>query len=518
MSEWEEVPVSTGEKPVEQVYHAEAMGGEAPQVPMVQRRTAYQTAVAVIRPRNLKQVESEILMEAESAGEEFFYSIPFKKKDGSVENVRDGSIDLAYAFMRAMGNCAITTVDEDISAPDGHHWSLKSTFIDLEKGTNYERTVRRKAGSGTLGGLAKKDPQRVYDMRFGAAQSISQRNAIKAGVPGWIWKRAVSKAIDAATAAINKETPAVAIEKAIKHFAGMGVTLEMIEKALGRARAAWETDDILKLRGYATAIKDGQTSAEGIFGRPEPPKPEAPPETEKAAPPEAAGHTEPSKAAPEKQKRTRAAKAGVSSEDPAHSTGKDENVQSGPSDGPQGPVQEEGEGQPQTGQVEQPPKQGLTFPALMETLQKNPGLQFAEGAVVSSKQPGLAPLAEIKGVEWGQEDGACFLRLKFAPNLSELVHDLTKEEVIRAFKEGGIYIEDADAPPEAEAAPPPATGGKKAGRPKAADIREECRALMVKHSISWEEPGRFFPGNSIDECPDASMSGLLSWLQSRTGQ
>ena len=118
--EWEAVPVSTGEGIKDVMAQAEAMGG-VPQVPVVQRRTAFQTAVAVIRPRSLKAVEQDILMESESAGEEFFYSIPFKKKDGSVENVRDGSIDLAYAFMRAMGNCGITSAVQDVVAPDGHH-------------------------------------------------------------------------------------------------------------------------------------------------------------------------------------------------------------------------------------------------------------------------------------------------------------------------------------------------------------------------------------------------------------
>jgi len=506
-AEWEEVPVSTGEGIKDVMEQAQAFGG-APQVPVVQRRTAFQTAVAVIRPRLLKAVEQDILMEAESAGEEFFYSIPFRKKDGSVENVRDGSIDLAYAFMRAMGNCGITSDIQDVVAPDGHHWEFTATFIDLEKGANYERTVRRQAGAGMLTGLAKKDPQRVYDMRFGAAQSIAHRNAIKAGVPGWLWKRAVEKSIDAATAAIRKETPAVAIEKAIKHFTGMGVTLEMMEKALGKNKAAWETDEILKLRGYATAIKDGQTTAEGIFGRAEP-EPEKHPETAKT---EAAGQQEQPKAAPGGKKRGKAEKPEVSAETPAPTTGAVENGQPAPPEQPHDPVEEGAKGQLTTAAPNGRP--GITFPDLMKSIQDNPGLQFAEGTVVKSNQVGIPPLAEIMGVEW-PEDGGCCVSLKFAANLGELVHGLTKEEVIKSFKEGGIYIEDVEDE-AGEPAPPPA--GKKAGRPTAADVRAECKKLLEENNIPWEEAGRFFPGASLDECPDASLSGLLSWLKSRTGQ
>jgi hypothetical protein len=452
-------------------------------------------------------------MESESAGEEFFYSIPFRKKDGSVENVRDGSIDLAYAFMRAMGNCGITADVKDVLAPDGHHWEFTATFIDLEKGANYERAIRRQAGAGSLVGLAKKDPQRVYDMRFGAAQSIAHRNAIKAGVPGWLWKRAVEKAIDAATAAIRKETPAVAIEKAIKHFTGMGVTLEMMEKALGKVKSAWETDEILKLRGYATAIKDGQSSAEGIFGRaePEPEKhTEKPPET---APAGATGQPEQSKAAPGGKKKGKAEKPEVSAETPAPTTGSGTNGQPAPPESPGDPAEEGTKGQPTTAAPNGRP--GITFPDLMKSIQDNPGLQFAEGTVVRSNQVGIPPLAEIMGVEW-LEGGGCCVALKFAANLGELVHGLTKEEVIKSFKDGGIYIEDVDAG-AGEPTPPPADK-KKAGRPTAADVREECRKLLEDNNIAWEEAGRFFPGSNLDECPDASLSGLLSWLKSRTGQ
>ena len=496
--DWEDVPVSTGEG-IKDVTHVGEAQVVPSQLPTVQRRTAFQTAVAVIRSRNLKQVEQDILMESESAGEEFFYSIPFRKKDGSVENVRDGSIDLAYAFMRAMGNCGITSDIKDIVAPDGHHWEFTATFIDLEKGANYERTVRRQAGAGTLGGLAKKDPQRVYDMRFGAAQSIAHRNAIKAGVPGWLWKRAVQKSIDAATAAIRKETPAVAIEKAVKHFTGMGVTLEMMEKALGVVKAEWKDEEILKLRGYATAIKDGMSSSEGIFGRAGL-EPEKGPPTPGA---ESEGQPEQPKAAPGGKKREKAEKPKVSADTPAPTTG---GVETGPSAQPgetSGPV--EGEAKPQVSNG-QP---GITFPDLMKSLQDNPGLQFSEGTMVKSSQVGIPPLAQIMGVEW-TDDGACCVRLKFASNLGELVHGLTKADVIASFKEAGIYVEDV-------VGEEPAPAAKKQGRPTAADVRAECRDILAANSIAWEEAGRFFPGASLDDCPDASLSGLLSWLKSRAG-
>lgn len=40
------------------------------------------------------------MQEAKIAGEEFFYSIPFKDKEGNVKAVEDGGIDLAYDTWR----------------------------------------------------------------------------------------------------------------------------------------------------------------------------------------------------------------------------------------------------------------------------------------------------------------------------------------------------------------------------------------------------------------------------------
>jgi hypothetical protein len=272
------------------IVSGEALGAAVPMpvpaVPVAQRRSSYQTAVAVIRPRDLKLVEARIIQEAEIAGEEFFYSIPFKDKEGNVKAVEDGSIDLAYAMMRAMGNCAVETAVEDVSAPDGHHFQFTSTFIDLETGANYTRTVRRNAQDPRLAGIRGKDPQRAYDMAFGAAQSISQRNAIKAGVPGVLWKKAVERAKQVAANRLSDDTPARSIQKAVDLFKGMGVGLAQIEKALGKSKDEWGKEEIIRLRGFYKAISDGMATKESLFPPVEPPKPEAPPAQEAQGEPE----------------------------------------------------------------------------------------------------------------------------------------------------------------------------------------------------------------------------------------
>jgi hypothetical protein len=180
----------------------------------------------------------------------------------------------------------VETEVENVSAPDGHHFQFTSTFIDLETGANYTRTVRRNANDPRLAGIRGKDPQRAYDMAFGTAQSISQRNAIKAGVPGVLWKKAVERAKQIAANRLSDDTPARSIQKAVDLFKGMGVGLAQIEKALGKAKDEWGKEEIIRLRGFYKAISDGMATKESLFPPVEPPQPEAPPAQEAQGEPE----------------------------------------------------------------------------------------------------------------------------------------------------------------------------------------------------------------------------------------
>jgi hypothetical protein len=136
------------------------------------------------------------------------------------------------------------------------------------------------ANDPRLAGIRGKDPQRAYDMAFGAAQSISQRNAIKAGVPGVLWKKAVEQAKQIAANRLSDDTPDRSIQKAIDLFKGMGVGLAQIEKALGKAKDEWGKEEIIRLRGFYKAVSDGMATKESLFPAAEPPQPEAPPAQE----------------------------------------------------------------------------------------------------------------------------------------------------------------------------------------------------------------------------------------------
>jgi len=279
------VDFSSGEAQatVEPIYTPQVVGEDAPQVPATQRRTTWQTALAVIRPRQWDLVRSNVLGEAKIAADKFYYAIPFTQKDGTVKVVSDGSIGLAYAFVRALGNCAIETFVEHKIAPDGHHIEFTSHFIDLERGVNIVRAITRNIDKARMKmpKLYEKDYQRFIDMNFGAAQSVSQRNAIRALVPDYMWEEAVEEAQKAAAEKAKMEKDAA--DKALAFIKNTyNVDQDRVEAALGKAKKAWTPDDSVTLRGMIRAIKEEQATVDSIFPvpRPEPPG-EPPPEKEK---------------------------------------------------------------------------------------------------------------------------------------------------------------------------------------------------------------------------------------------
>lgn len=125
---------------------------------------------------------------------------------------------------------------------------------------------RRSSYQTAVAAIRGKDPQRAFGMAFGAAQSISFRNAIKAEVPGVLWKKAVERAKQVAANRLSDDTPARSIQKAVDLFKGMGVTLAQIEKALAKAkRRVWQRGD-----HPAPGLLQGHQRRHGHQGKPVP--------------------------------------------------------------------------------------------------------------------------------------------------------------------------------------------------------------------------------------------------------
>jgi len=222
-------------------------------------QTTYTTAIAVQKPRSIARVAHNVLEEAKLAGASFYYGWTAKTKNGPVR-IEGPSIDLAMCLARHYGNCAIDI--EGTETPT--HFMLKGIFIDLESGFTCPRLFRQRK-TQSLGGKMEKDADRQEDIVFQIGQSKAIRNAIIRAMPAWLIEQAIEMAKQAELGKIKPENIHLARTRVLNFFAPYGITPERIEAKMGRKVDDWTAQDIVDLRGMATALKEGRVSAEELF-------------------------------------------------------------------------------------------------------------------------------------------------------------------------------------------------------------------------------------------------------------
>lgn len=165
------------------IYDAEVVDEAVTPNGAMQIKTAYTTAMQVIKPRNLAIVERRCLEEAAIAGDEFYYSW---KQGGSI--IEGLTVGASMSIARNMGNCAIpVTVDETKDT-----YIFTATFVDLETGFNLSRMYRQRKGQN-LGEKMKKDG-RAEDVIFQVGQSKAIRNSVLGAIPKWLQNKVMTKA------------------------------------------------------------------------------------------------------------------------------------------------------------------------------------------------------------------------------------------------------------------------------------------------------------------------------------
>lgn len=224
----------------------------------VQRVQApYTTAVAVQKPRSISRVTANVLEEAKLAGSSFYYGWTAKKKDGGTEKIEGPSIDLAMCMARNYGNCALD-IEEDETLD---HYRFKGVFIDLESGFTCPRLFRQRKSQN----IGMKDQGRAEDIVYQIGQSKAVRNCIVRAMPTWLSDQAIDEAKKAELSRIKPENIALARGKTLEFFRQYGVTQERIEAKIGSAIDTWTPQNIVDLRGMATALKEGRISAIELF-------------------------------------------------------------------------------------------------------------------------------------------------------------------------------------------------------------------------------------------------------------
>lgn len=214
-------------------------------------------------PRSILKFKNEALAMAtldEETASSCFYVLKRENK-----NIEGPSVRLAEIIGSAWGNLrygarVISIDDKFVSAQGVCH--------DLEKNISANVEVRRR--------ITMKDGRRYSDDMIGvtcnAACSIALRNAIFKVVPFTYAKDIYEKAKKVAVG--DTQTLSTRRQQMVSHFSKMAVTLAMILELLEKPSIEdVGLEDLATLKGIATAIKDGDSSVDEVFGKKEPAAP-----------------------------------------------------------------------------------------------------------------------------------------------------------------------------------------------------------------------------------------------------
>lgn len=220
-------------------------------------RAEYDVQIATAKkyPRSVKQFVTDALgmvtLTTETA-DDCIYALP---RDG--KTIEGASARFAEIILHAWGNCR---AGARVVGEDGKFVTAQGVCHDLQSNTLIAYEVRRRITNKS--GVRYNDD--MISVTANAASSIALRNAILKAVPKAFWNpiyEAARKTVlgDHKTL-VNRRADALAI---MQKF---GVTQEAVFKILGVSGAEEITIDHLPiLKGYATALRDGDTTLEQLL-------------------------------------------------------------------------------------------------------------------------------------------------------------------------------------------------------------------------------------------------------------
>lgn len=216
-------------------------------------------------PRSVKRALDNILSLAtldEETATECIYAL---KRGG--KPIRGPSIRLAEVIASQWGNCRDTAMVVSIDRVN-KLITAEGAFLDLETNRGTKASVQRRI-SDKYGKLYNDD---MIAVTGNAACSIARRNAILAGVPKGVWRRAQEACEqiirgDASTMVERRD-------KAIKALAHFNLAPEQIFKLMDVGGLEdIGLDDIATLRVIYTSLKNGEQTVEELMRQIEPDKP-----------------------------------------------------------------------------------------------------------------------------------------------------------------------------------------------------------------------------------------------------
>ena len=232
---------------------------ESPTVLATLSRAEIDTQIATANryPRSIKRFKAaamELATLDEYTASSMFYALPRSGKTIEGPSARMAEV-IGSCWKNLRYQARVIDIGEDFVTAQGMCFDLEN---NVAASVEVMRRIRDSRG--------KRYNDDMIGVTANAACSIALRNAIFKIVPRALWGDIYEAARE--TSVGKAETMQARRDKTIAYFAKMGVDEKKVCAAVNKAGAADLTlDDIITLRGFATAIKTGETTVDAVFNQ-----------------------------------------------------------------------------------------------------------------------------------------------------------------------------------------------------------------------------------------------------------
>ena len=230
--------------------------GNLPDTGLMQTKSPYSTAVAVIKPRNVNLVIEKCKNEAALGGESFYYSW---SQGGSI--IEGLTVGAALMMIRNWGNCAVDVRVQELP----NSYVFYGAFIDLETGFNLVRPFKMsKQSPKNKQGRDIYSGERGKDIIFQIGASKATRNVTLNAIPKYIADEVIAIAKKNVVKQVEKMGVPAATEKILKKADALKIPFDRVEANYGK-KESWNINKIVAVMGALRSVEDGVESMEEVF-------------------------------------------------------------------------------------------------------------------------------------------------------------------------------------------------------------------------------------------------------------
>lgn len=220
-----------------------------------------QIATAKRFPRDIQQCLDNIRalsMIDEETMESCFYHLERKDKDGQIKEIEGMSVRMAEIFVSCWGNLRVAT---RIIGNDGRKITAQGICFDVQNNVAVSSETSRRITNKS--GKTYSDDMQI--VTGNAASAIAFRNAVFKVIPAAVTK-SVTNEIKQRLLEMTSTKISQKRRNAVEWFTKRGVTEDELRKYLGTDNLETiSAEEIVELRGVATAIREGSSSIDEVF-------------------------------------------------------------------------------------------------------------------------------------------------------------------------------------------------------------------------------------------------------------